>query len=181
MTLEGTAYAATVAWVEGLVAASAALQATRYDLYTLNGELWIQVQGGHREAHAWQHAVGGHMMPSSVKGGVRRQLVLGTRAHVEVIDDPSKRTESGRIHLVLLAAVTGVGLAAWGWTHPSPRTNGATLIGVLAGLGALGLLWLLGATVRGYRKLEGRSRRRTAKVTKATRQSTSTAHYQDGA
>ena len=181
MTLEGSTYAATVEWVEGLVAASAALQATSFNFYTLNGELWIQVQGGHREAHAWQHAVGGHMMPSSVKGGVRRQLILGTRAHVELIDDPSKRTESGRAHLVLLAAVTGVGVAAWGWTHPTTHPNGATVVGVLAVAAAVGLLWVVQATVRGYWTLEGNSHRRTLKRMKATRQSEGSAHHQDAA
>lgn len=93
MTLEGT-YSATVAWVEGLVAASVALQATQFDFYSLNGQVWIQVQGGHYEAHAWAHAVGGRMLPSSIKGGVRRQMILGARVSVEVIDDPAKRGES---------------------------------------------------------------------------------------
>lgn len=83
--------AATVAWVEELVAASPKLQATKYEFYTLNGQLWVQVQGGRWEAHAWQVATMGRVLSSLVdRNGVRRQMIIGQRVHVEVIDDPRK-------------------------------------------------------------------------------------------
>lgn len=92
MTIEGTRFAADVAWVEQLVAESTKLQATKFEFYTLDGQLWVQVQGGHWEAHAWQVAIGGRIMPSYVDGhGVLRQMIIGPRVHVEVIDDPQKR------------------------------------------------------------------------------------------
>lgn len=89
---EASRYAADVAWVEKLVAESAKLKATKFELYTLDGRLWVQVQGGVWEAHAWQIAVGGMIRPSYVDGhGVLRQMIFGSRVCVEVIDDPSKR------------------------------------------------------------------------------------------
>lgn len=92
MTLEGTRFAADVAWVEQLVAESAKLQATKYELYTLDGQLWVQVQGGRWEAHAWQVSTMGRIFSSYVDShGVWRQLIIGDRVHVEVIDDPAKR------------------------------------------------------------------------------------------
>ncbi len=92
MTLEGTRYAADVAWVEQLVADSPKLQATKFEFYTLDGQLWVQVNGGRWEAHAWQVATGGRIFSSYVDShGVWRQLIIGDRVHVEVIDDPQKR------------------------------------------------------------------------------------------
>jgi hypothetical protein len=94
MTAEDTRYSATMAWVEQLVADSPKLQSTKHEFYTLAGQLWVQVQGGHWEAHAWQVAVGGMIRPSYVDGqGVFRQMILGTRVCVEVIDDPQKRPQ----------------------------------------------------------------------------------------
>lgn len=89
--IEGTRYAADVAWVEQLVAASPKLQETHPEFYTLHGAVWVKAEGGLREAHAWQVAVGGSIRPSHVHGLVRRQEVWGARVCVEVIDDPKKR------------------------------------------------------------------------------------------
>lgn len=89
-TLEGTSYAANVAWVEQLVADSAKLRSTKFEFYTLSGQLWVQVEGGQWAAHAWQVAIGGRIMPSYVSNGVRRQQVWASRVCVEVIDDPRK-------------------------------------------------------------------------------------------
>lgn len=82
--------AADVAWVEQLVAESPKLQATTFEFYTLNRQLWVQVQGAQWEAHAWQVATGGRILSSYVRNGVRRQMIVGSRVCVEVIDDPSK-------------------------------------------------------------------------------------------
>jgi hypothetical protein len=88
---EASRYAADVAWVQKLVAVSPKLQATKFEFYTLNGQLWVQVEGGHSEAHAWQIAVGGMIRPSYVDGhGVLRQMIFGERVHVEVIGDAAK-------------------------------------------------------------------------------------------
>lgn len=107
------------------------------------------------------------------------QLAGGPHVELEV-SLRTRRTESGRAHLVLLAAVTGVGLAAWGWTHRAEHPNGATLIGVVALAAALGLLRVVWATIRGYWVLEGTGRRRTKTTLKATRQAEGNAHHQDG-
>lgn len=95
MTLAGPTYAEAMAWVEHLVADNPILQTTKYDFYTLSGQLWIQVQGAHYELNAWHHVFGGRIFPSHIdKAGVRRQMVMGERVSVEVIDDPRKRGES---------------------------------------------------------------------------------------
>lgn len=89
MTVSDTRYAAAMAWVEGLVAGSTILQSTRFEFYTLDGQLWVQVRGSNYEAHAWHVAVGGLQMPAYFDThGVRRSMILGTRVHVEIIDDP---------------------------------------------------------------------------------------------
>lgn len=88
---EATKLSADVAWVEQLVAESPKLQATKYEFYTLNGQLWVQVQGSQWEAHAWQVATSGRILSSYVRNGVRRQMIVGSRVCVEVIDDPAKR------------------------------------------------------------------------------------------
>jgi hypothetical protein len=90
----GTQYAADVAWVEDKIAHSLLLQKTKYEFYTLDGKLWVQVQGGKWESHAWHVVIGGYAMPSNVSGGVWRQMIIGARVHVEIIDDPRKRGES---------------------------------------------------------------------------------------
>lgn len=79
MTITATASCAPdVAWVEELVAASTKLQETHPEIYTLNGHLWVKAEGGGREAHAWQAAVGGSIRPSHIHNRVRRQQVWGT-------------------------------------------------------------------------------------------------------
>ena len=88
---EATKYAADVAWIEDRVAHSLNCQGTKYEFYTLDGQLWVQVRGGKWESHAWHVLVGGYAMPSHVDSrGVWRQMIMGSRVHVEVIDDPSK-------------------------------------------------------------------------------------------
>jgi hypothetical protein len=91
MTAEDTRYSATMAWVEGLIAASPALQATRFEYETRGGMLWVLVEGGDFEVLAWRAAVGGRIMPSKVVGGVWAKEVLSVRVHVRVVDDPRKR------------------------------------------------------------------------------------------
>lgn len=85
-------YAEDVAWVEDKVTHSLLLQKTKYEFYTLDGQLWVQVQGGKWESHAWHVVIGGYAMPSNVdRSGVWRQMIIGARVHVEIIDDPRKR------------------------------------------------------------------------------------------
>lgn len=91
LTLEGTSYAADVAWVEELLAEHPNLRATNPEFHTRAGHLWVEVEGVQWTAHAWQVATQGRVMPSHVdRYRVRHQLVLG-RVCVEVIDDPKKR------------------------------------------------------------------------------------------
>lgn len=89
--LPDTRHSATMAWLEGVVAASPLLQSTAWEVYTLDGQLWVKVDGGHFEAHAWHVAVGGYQLPSYFDGhGVRRSTILGIRVHVEVVDSPKR-------------------------------------------------------------------------------------------
>jgi hypothetical protein len=78
-----------LAYVEQLVANSATVRNTRWESYTLNGQLWIKVEGAGYEAHAWRAVLGGRAFPSSIDShGVRRQMVIGTRVCAEVIEIP---------------------------------------------------------------------------------------------
>lgn len=87
-----TRYSATMAWIEDTVTAGPWLAATKHEFFTLNGQLWVRVEGAQREAHAWHAAVGGLIQPSHVdRFGVRRQMIFGIRVHIEVVDDPRKR------------------------------------------------------------------------------------------
>lgn len=89
VTAEDTRYAATMAWIEQVVAVSPLLRATKHEYFTLAGQLWVRVAGAQWEAHAWHAAVGGLIQPSNVdRHGVRRQMIFGVRVHVEVVDDP---------------------------------------------------------------------------------------------
>lgn len=91
MTVEDTRHSATMAWIEGVVALSPLLQSTTYEFFTKRGQLWVLVQGANYEAHAWHVAVGGYQLPSFFDShGVRRSMILGTRVHVEVVDDPKR-------------------------------------------------------------------------------------------
>lgn len=84
-----------LAFVERCVAASTQLQATKWESYTLNGQLWVQVKGGTFDAHAWAVAVEGRVFPSSIDSHhVRRWMIIGTRVCVEVIDDPREQAST---------------------------------------------------------------------------------------
>lgn len=86
---------AALAWVEDLVAEGALIRATKWESYTLDGTLWIRVAGAQHEAHAWHVAVGGRAFGSHIDShGVRRQMIIGTRVCVEIVDDPRQRGES---------------------------------------------------------------------------------------
>lgn len=88
-TAEDTRYAATMEWIEQVVADSPVLRASSHEYFTLSGQLWVRVAGAHFETLAWHHAVGGLIQPDHVDGhGVRRQMIFGIRVHVEVVDDP---------------------------------------------------------------------------------------------
>lgn len=92
MTLAGPTYAEAMAWVEQQLVDHPKLQAMKHEFYTLNGQLWVQVQGAHYEMHAWHAVFGGRIFPSHIdSAGVRRQMLMCERLGVEVIDDPRKR------------------------------------------------------------------------------------------
>lgn len=81
-----------MATIELAVAANPKLAATKFELYTLAGQLWVRVEGGSWEARAWHSVVGGKIFGSTTdRVGVRRQMIFGTRVGVEVIDDPRVR------------------------------------------------------------------------------------------
>ncbi|MEV6413887.1 hypothetical protein [Kribbella sp. NPDC051718] len=193
---EGSTYAATMAWIERVVADSTRLRATRHEYYTLNGQLWVRVEGGNHEAHAWHVAVGGYAMPSNIdRHGVRRQMILGTRVHVEVVDDPRtrgkspaemataewvahvERDERGGINAGIALIVGCVGLFLFGFTHPSRVPDGHWLLGMLiVGLVVMALV----AFGRSYRRTERASAIYTEKVEGRTQQHQGSDHHQDG-
>jgi hypothetical protein len=205
MTAEDTRYAATLAWIEQLVAGDPHLNGTRHEYFTLAGQLWVRVEGAQFETLAWHHAVGGLIRPSSIdKHGVRRQMIFGTRIHVEVIDDPHTRpepkggdpddallglvtreplaggkgpvTDGGSIRIALTFIITLAGLFLWGWTHSSRSPNGATLLAVAV----LGVLILVPAVfIRWWRELDRRSARYTKAMQPRVQQDTSGDHIWD--
>lgn len=212
-TLDGTPYGQTetgaahtdatrlseaMAWVEQVVAESAIVRATKYEFYTLNGLLWVKVEGSQYEAHAWHVAVGGRAFPSHVdKKGVRRQMIIGGRVGVEVIDDPHKPTteqiaaelraahdevrtrlnERGGINTGIALIVGCVGLFLYGLTHGNTVPDGHWLLGMLiVGLAVFGLV----AFGRSYRKTERESAARTEKVEGKVQQHQGSEHHQDG-
>lgn len=91
MTAEHTAYSATMAWVEDIVALHPDLWNHRYDFETRDGMLWVIVQGGEFEVLAWRAAVGGRIMRSQVRLGVWSKEILGVRVHVRVQNGPHER------------------------------------------------------------------------------------------
>lgn len=200
-TAEDTRYAATLAWIEQLVASDPHLSATRHEYFTLAGQLWVRVEGSYHEADAWHHAVGGHALSSYVDGrGVWRKMILGIRVNVEVVHDPRKlldddtdrrlaalaratggkpcANEHGGIGTALTFLVTLTGLFLWGWTHSSRSPNGATLLAVAI----LGIAVLVPTVfIRWWREVDRRSARYTATMQPRIEQDTSGEHYQDGA
>ena len=87
MTVDAGRLEADLVYLEQLVALHTELRATRHSVFTLDQQVWVRVQGAAYEARAWRHAIGGRILGSSIDaGGVRRQMVLGERVCVEVVE-----------------------------------------------------------------------------------------------
>lgn len=179
VTVEDTRYAATMAWIEQVVADRPVLVATTHEYFTMAGQLWVRVEGSSWEANAWHAAVGGLIRPSTVDShGVRRQMIFGTKVHVEVVDDPAKRDQTGAINVGIAFIVGCVGLFLWGFTHSSRTPNGAWVAAV-AIVGAIVLILATGITT--HRRREREAAAATEATVKRLKQDTSGAHYLDGA
>lgn len=87
MTVDTGRLEADLVYVEQLVAEHTELQATKHSVFTLDQQVWVRVEGAQYEARAWRHAIEGRILGSSIdRGGVRRQMVLGQRVCVEVVE-----------------------------------------------------------------------------------------------
>lgn len=79
-------------WVVQLIATNPQLAAIPYTISRRGDNVSVEVEGAHREAHAWRAAIQGRAMPSHIDvHGVRRQVVIGLRVQVCVIEHPQKR------------------------------------------------------------------------------------------
>lgn len=87
MTLDAGRLEADLVYVEQLVAKHTELQATKHSVFTLGQQVWVRVEGAAYEARAWRAAIAGRILGSSIDSlGVRRQMVLGERVSVEVVE-----------------------------------------------------------------------------------------------
>lgn len=88
------------------------------------------------------------------------------------------RSQLGAVSLGVILIVTCVGLAALGCLTSKGRPNGAALaVVVVVG----GILWVLGATFRGYWVQQNADADYTEGTVKTVKQNTSSAHFQDAA
>lgn len=82
----------------------------------------------------------------------RRLAALDRSAHAPVKKAAAKKPkQQGNLALPVTIAVTGTGLAVWGWLNATTRPNGATLLGLVA---AAAIVCVVTKTVRGYWVLE---------------------------
>lgn len=96
MTVNAGRLEADLVYVEQLVAQHTELQATKHQVFTLDQAVWVRVEGAQYEARAWRAAINGRILGSSIdRFGVRRQMVLGERVSVEIVDDQHRRNLSG--------------------------------------------------------------------------------------
>jgi len=76
-------------YVDRLVKAHPELTRTPYKVAVQDGRVTVEVDGSHREAHAWRAAIGGtaRIVPSHYDvHGARRQLVTSHGISVEVVE-----------------------------------------------------------------------------------------------
>lgn len=93
MTVATQSLIAELTWFEQLISVHPELTSSRFDVTTRAGQVVVEVEGSHYQARMWRAAVGGRIYPSHVDAhGVRRQLVLGRRIHVMVVDHPSNQS-----------------------------------------------------------------------------------------
>lgn len=82
-------YVADTLYVESLIAASPALQATRPAVGLVDGHVVVTACGANWQARAWRHAINGRIFPSTCTRGVRRQTVLSSRVEVVIVERPA--------------------------------------------------------------------------------------------
>jgi len=77
-------------WVQSLIFADPILSRMTHSIaVATNGLVSVEVEGSHYEARAWRHAIDGRILPSHIDvHGVRRQLVIGLRVQVCVVEHP---------------------------------------------------------------------------------------------
>lgn len=74
---------------ERLIALHAELATMSYVLAEVDGRLIVEVRGSYYEARAWRAALNGRILPSHIDvHRVRRQLVIGSWAQVQVVEYP---------------------------------------------------------------------------------------------
>jgi len=89
MTIERDQAATDLAWVELLITTHAVLSKMRHRVIEQAGVVSVEVEGAHYEARAWRSAINGRILPSHIDAhGVRRQVVIGTRVQVQVVEYP---------------------------------------------------------------------------------------------
>lgn len=77
-------------WLQQMLARHPELTSMRYQIAERDGQVIVEVSGAHYEARAWRAAINGRITPSHIDlHGVRRQLVLGTRIAVQVVQHPA--------------------------------------------------------------------------------------------
>lgn len=79
-------------WVNQLIANNPHLAAMAHTVSQHDGMVSVEVAGAHWEAREWRAAIQGRILPSHIDGhGVRRQVVIGSRVQVCVVEHPQKR------------------------------------------------------------------------------------------
>jgi len=80
---------ADVRYVETLISQHLGLQATSHAIHVHETQVSVEVMGAHHEAYAWRAAINGRILPAHIDiHGVRRQVVLGKRVSVNVVENP---------------------------------------------------------------------------------------------
>lgn len=88
-TIDQDRVVADVRYVETLVSEHIELQATSHTIHVHDQQVSVEVMGGIYEARAWRAAIDGRGFPSHMDlHGVRRQLVLGKRISVNIVEYP---------------------------------------------------------------------------------------------
>lgn len=90
MVIDTQRVIADFAWVMKLITLHAELAAMPHHVTESHGGVQVEVHGAHYEARAWRAAINGRICPSHIdRYGVRRQLVVGSRVQVQVVQYPA--------------------------------------------------------------------------------------------
>ncbi|GAA3580620.1 hypothetical protein [Kribbella ginsengisoli] len=77
-------------WLQQMLARHPELASMHYQIAERDGLVSVEVSGANYEARAWRAAINGRITPSYIdQHGVRRQLVIGTRIAVQVVQYPA--------------------------------------------------------------------------------------------